>query len=97
MNVTGMDKSFIGNVWQSDRYVFKLNKQYLACDIQTDIKNNLIKLVWQMNRHEKKMSRGVFSKNIWEGASERQNENIIVSKTLKNPRVWMAVILTFLF
>ena len=26
---------------------------------------------------------GVFSKNIWEGASERRNENIIVSGTLK--------------
>jgi len=26
----------------------------------------------------------VFSKNIWEGASERRNENIIVSGTLKN-------------
>jgi hypothetical protein len=30
------------------------------------------------------MRGGVFSKNIWEGASERRNENIIVSGTLKN-------------
>jgi len=29
------------------------------------------------------MRGGVFSKNIWEGASERRNENIIVSGTLK--------------
>jgi hypothetical protein len=28
------------------------------------------------------MRGGVFSKNIWEGASERRNENIIVSGTL---------------
>jgi len=30
-----------------------------------------------------KMRRGVLSKNIWEGASKRRNENIIVSGTLK--------------
>jgi hypothetical protein len=29
------------------------------------------------------MRGGVFSKNIWEGASERRNENVIVSGTLK--------------
>jgi hypothetical protein len=29
------------------------------------------------------MRGGVFSKNIWEGASERRNENIIVSGPLK--------------
>jgi len=29
------------------------------------------------------MRGSVFSKNIWEGASERRNENIIVSGTLK--------------
>jgi len=29
------------------------------------------------------MRGGVFSKNIWEGASERRNENIKVSGTLK--------------
>jgi hypothetical protein len=29
------------------------------------------------------MREGVYSKNIWEGASERRNENIIVSWTLK--------------
>jgi hypothetical protein len=28
------------------------------------------------------MRGGVFRKNIWEGASERRNENIIVSGTL---------------
>ena len=33
---------------------------------------------------QKKMRGGVFSKNIWERASERRNENIIVSGTLKN-------------
>jgi hypothetical protein len=31
----------------------------------------------------KKMRGRVFSKNIWEGASERRNENIIVSGPLK--------------
>jgi hypothetical protein len=51
-----MNKSFIGNVWQMDRNVFKLNKKYLACDRRTDMK--------------KKMRRGVFSKNIWKWASE---------------------------
>ena len=35
------------------------------------------------DRHEKKFVEGVFSKNIWEGASERRNENIILSGTLK--------------
>ena len=35
----------------------------------------------------KKMGGGVFSKNIWEGASERRNENIVVSGTLKNVAV----------
>jgi hypothetical protein len=29
------------------------------------------------------MRGGVFSKNIWEGASERRNENIIVLRPLK--------------
>ncbi len=53
-----------------DRHVFKLNKQYLACDRQTDMK--------------KKMRGSAFSKNIWEGVRERRNENIIVSGTLKN-------------
>ncbi len=38
------------------------------CDRRTDMK--------------KKMRTGVFSKNIWEGAIERRNENIIVSGTL---------------
>jgi len=33
------------------------------------------------DRHEKKMRGGVFSKNIWEGAKEQRNENIIVSET----------------
>jgi len=33
---------------------------------------------------KKKMRGGVFSKNIWEGASNRRNENIMVSGTLKN-------------
>jgi len=37
------------------------------CDRRTDLK---------------KMRGGVFSKIIWEGASERRNENIIVSGTL---------------
>ena len=37
----------------------------------------------QTDRHEKKMRESVFSKNICEGASERQNENIIVSGPLK--------------
>jgi len=37
--------------------LFVLNKQYLACNRQTD-------------RHEKKIRGGVFSKNIWEGASD---------------------------
>ena len=54
--------------------------------------------MWQPDRHEKqldwlcvtdgqtkKMRGGVFSKNILEGASERRNENIIVSGTLKIP------------
>ncbi len=36
------------------------------------------------DRHEKKMRGGILSKNIWEGGSERRNENIIVSGTLKN-------------
>jgi len=41
--------------------------------------------MWQADRHEKKMRKGVLSKNIWEGAKERakwRNENIIVSGTL---------------
>ncbi len=33
------------------------------------------------------MRGGVFSKNILEGASERRNENIIVSGTLKMPQI----------
>jgi hypothetical protein len=37
-----------------------------------------------MNRHEKKMHGDVFSKNIWERAKERRNENMIVSEILKN-------------
>jgi len=32
----------------------------------------------------KKMRRGVLSKNVWEGASERRNENIIVYMDPKN-------------
>jgi hypothetical protein len=39
--------------------------------------------MWQTDRHKKKMRGGVFSQNIWEGASERRDENIIVSGTLK--------------
>ena len=38
----------------------------------------------QTDRHEKKMRESVFSKNICEGASERQNENIIVSLKTEN-------------
>ena len=45
-----MKNNLIGYVRQTDRHVFKLNKQYLACDRQTDMK--------------KKMRGGVFSKNI---------------------------------
>jgi len=29
-------------MWQTDRHVFKLNKLYLACDRQTDMKNDFI-------------------------------------------------------
>jgi hypothetical protein len=39
----------------TDRHVFKLNKLYLACERQTDMKKN----AW-----------GVFSRNIYEGASD---------------------------
>jgi len=39
--------------------------------------------MWQTGRYKKKMPRGVSSKNICERASERRNENKIVSGTLK--------------
>jgi len=71
------------NVRFLEKLPLKLNKQHYACDRQTDMKNNLNGYVWQTYRHEKKMREGVLSKNIWEGASERRNENIIVSWTLK--------------
>ncbi len=38
--------------------------------------------MWQTDRHKKKCVGVVLVKNIWEGASERRNENIIVSGTL---------------
>jgi hypothetical protein len=49
-------------MWQT--CIFNLNEQYLACDRQTDIKNNLIDYVGQ-----------TWKKNAWgsEGASERRN------------------------
>ncbi len=42
---------------ETDRHVFKLNKQYLACDRQKDIKNNLIGYVWQTDRHVFKLNK----------------------------------------
>jgi hypothetical protein len=51
-----MKNNLNGYVGQTDRHELKLNKQYLACDRQTDMKKNCV--------------RGVFSKNIWEGATK---------------------------
>ena len=59
-----------------NRHAFKLNKQYLACDRRTDMK--------------KKMRRDVFSKNIWEGTSERQNENIVSGPLINIKKVIFA-------
>jgi hypothetical protein len=43
------------------------------------------------------MRRGVLCKNIWKGASERRNENIIVTGTLKNISVIFVLSMSCLF
>ncbi len=52
-----MKNNLIGYVWQTDRHVFKLNKQYIACDRRTDMKNNLLGYVWQTDRHVFKLNK----------------------------------------
>jgi hypothetical protein len=61
------------------------------CDRRTDMylsKINYIKHVTNI----KKMRGGVFGKNIWEGASERRNENKIVSGSLKIDMMYSRVL-----
>jgi len=52
-----MKNNLIGLVWNRDRNVFKLNKQYLACGRWTDVENNLICYVWQTDRHVYKLNK----------------------------------------
>jgi len=59
-----MKDNLIGYVWQTDRHVFKLNKQYLVCDRQTDRQTDM------------KMREGVFNKNICEGGKERVSDEM---------------------
>ncbi len=42
---TDMKNSFIGYVGQTDRHVFKLNKQYIACERRIDMKKKMRRVV----------------------------------------------------